>query len=160
MAEAVVQMVFVGGGSAVGAVAPPATAYRNYDDRVELDTSDSNGSTTSTRRPAKKSAARKSGRKPSYSATKNINFKPDGKKSWTDFAAAKNPTTMLEKALLAVYYISETLGRSVATGDVIAAFDAAGWRNASDPANTLQQAGSKGWLGNKRYGQHPSSLGR
>lgn len=146
VATAILQMVLT------GRTVPPVVTQssgqppRQPEDVVELDTPDSNGQTGPTPKPAKNGATRRASKKPNFSATKGINFKPDGKEAWKEFAAAKNPTTLPEKALVAVYYMRETLERTVSTGDVIAAFDAVGWRNPSDPANNLQQAGSKGWL--------------
>jgi len=115
---------------------------------VELDEPQPEGSESNGRPPAKgaKKAAKKAGKKPTYSATKGIVFAPQGKTSWRDFAAEKSPKNNFEKALVAVHYLSETLERTVVTGDVIAAFDFVGWKNPTDPVNNLQQAGSKGWL--------------
>lgn len=115
-------------------------------DVVDLDAeTDEDGDSPPAKKAVKK-AVKKAGKKLVYSATKNINFAPSGKTSWKDFAAEKNPTNNFEKALVAVHYMREILGRTVATGDVIAAFDLVKWKNPTDPANNLQQAGSKGWL--------------
>jgi hypothetical protein len=124
---------------------------RALGDVVDLD-ADTGGDSTHKRRapgkkaPAKKAPSKRAGKKLTYAATKDINFAPSGKTSWRGFATEKKPGNNFEKALVAVYYMRKTLERTVSTGDVIAAFNAMGWRNPTDPGNNLQQAGSRGWL--------------
>ena len=131
IAAAVFQLVLGGG------IVPQAGGG---DPRIDLDApGGSTGPRAKKKAAAKKTAAKKAGgKKLNYSATKDINFAPNGKKAWKAFAAEKNSTNNFQKALVAVYYMRETLGRMVPTGDVIAAFNAVGWKNPKDPANNLQ----------------------
>jgi hypothetical protein len=96
-----------------------------------------------------KRPARKSSKKGTYDVPKDVDWAPTGKVSLHDFAAEKLPTTNPERALLATYYIANTLERTVTTGLVLAAFRALGWKDPSNPDNNLQQAGSKHWLDTK-----------
>ncbi|AKP57680.1 hypothetical protein [Mycobacteroides abscessus] len=125
----------------------PKREPTNEADVTESEEPGSAGSATVRKAPAKKAPAKKAGNKKlTYSATKDINFAPTSKVSWKAFAEQKAPTNLHEKALLAVYYMRETLKRKVTTGDVIAAFNVMGWRNPANPANNLQVAAHKGWL--------------
>ncbi len=99
-------------------------------------------------RPRKK-PARKSSKKATYDVPKDVDWAPDGKVSLHDFAAEKLPTSNPEKALVAAYYIANTLENTVTTGFVLAAFRALGWKDPSNPDNNLQQAGMKHWLDTK-----------
>jgi hypothetical protein len=95
---------------------------------------------------AAKKSTKRAAKKVTYDVPKDINFAPPDKQSLADFAAAKKPSNNYEKALVAVYYMSDMLGKQVTVGSVIAAFKALNWSAPSDPTNNLHQAGSKGWL--------------
>lgn len=78
---------------------------------------------------------------------KELNLKPQGKKSFSDFVGEKSPVNLLEKCTISVYYFSEIQGiKEVTVSHVYTAFKTMQWRLPSDLANTLQQAGTKGWL--------------
>lgn len=89
--------------------------------------------------------ARKSSAAPKI--LKDLNLKPQGKKSIQDFVAEKQPVNLLEKCTALVYYFSHILEvEKVSTDHVFTAFKTLEWRIPNDLQNTLQQAGSKGWL--------------
>lgn len=78
---------------------------------------------------------------------KNLNLKPKGKKSGLDFAVEKKPTNVLHKCVVAVYYLRDEIGLSAISVDhVFTFFKNASWKIPSDLVNTLQQAGTAGWL--------------
>lgn len=72
---------------------------------------------------------------------------PKGKVSAIDFAKEKSPSNALHKGVVAIFYIRDVLGyQKVGIPQVAAFFKGAGWQMPSDLANTLQQAGTAGWL--------------
>jgi hypothetical protein len=78
---------------------------------------------------------------------KSLNLTPSGKPSATDFATEKTPSNNYQKAVVAVYYLRETIGLSAVTvPGVFTFFKAVGWPAPTDLRNTLQKAGSEGWL--------------
>jgi hypothetical protein len=97
------------------------------------------GSTTSKSKPT------------SLSLLKDLNLKPQGKKSFMEFAAAKQPSSHYEKCLVAAYYLRTILGIDQISADhVFTCFKVAGWRVPADLKNTMQVAAStRGWLDTK-----------
>lgn len=78
---------------------------------------------------------------------KDLNLKPQGKKSLSDFVGEKAPVNLLEKCTVSVYYFGKIQSiKEVTASHIYTAFKTMEWRLPSDLANTLQQAGSKGWL--------------
>lgn len=100
------------------------------------------------RRAAKKAKPR-AGKKAKITVKqiKNLDLRPDGKKSARSFIGEKNPTNLVEKCTVAVYYLGAELGLEKISADhVYTVFKDAGWPAPTDFLNTLQQAGTKGWL--------------
>lgn len=93
-------------------------------------------------------SARKSGSKKSWSPNRSINFFPDGQQSLVDFAAEKKPASIEEKSVVICYYLSEQLGmETFSIPDVLAGFKACGWKQATDPNNSLRTLASrKTWI--------------
>lgn len=78
---------------------------------------------------------------------KDLNLVPSGKQSGKDFAQEKAPSNAKQKCVVAIYYVREIVGLSVISADhVFTFFKASGWPIPSDMLNTLQQAGTAGWL--------------
>jgi len=78
---------------------------------------------------------------------KDLNLKPQGKKSGQDFALEKKPTNAMHKGVVAVYYLRDVLGLpAISVDHVFTFFKNATWKIPADLFNTLQQAGSAGWL--------------
>ena len=76
---------------------------------------------------------------------------PSGKQSFREFIAVKRPVNLLEKCTVAVYYLSNVLELvDISVDHVFTAFKGAEWRLPNDLANTLQQAGTKGWLDTRK----------
>ncbi|HVT95302.1 MAG TPA: hypothetical protein VHD76_20795 [Bryobacteraceae bacterium] len=104
--------------------------------------------------PAQNPAANGASAKPKSKKTKTIiamdkslNLNPSGKESAVKFATDKSPTTVLLKCVVAVYYLRETIGMAkVTTEAVFTFFKHVNWPVPADLRNTLQQAGTSGWL--------------
>lgn len=78
---------------------------------------------------------------------KNLNLKPNGKESGVNFALEKKPTNVMQKCVVAVYYLRDVLELPAISADhVFTFFKNATWKVPSDLINTLQQAGTAGWL--------------
>lgn len=101
-----------------------------------------NGSPATTKRPRKSSA------KKVFPRVKDINFRPEGKVSLRDYAAAKVPETFDQKNLVLVRYLEEILELpGITVGHVLAAYDECGWRSPAIPDNSLMvTASQKLWL--------------
>jgi hypothetical protein len=97
---------------------------------------------------ARRRRTRKPAAKKSWSSIKDINFRPDGKQSLRDYAAEKDPGSLHEKNLMAVYYLDEIMGLpAIEVGHVLAAYEHCAWKSSRDPENSLQQTSSlKKWL--------------
>ena len=91
----------------------------------------------------------KSGKKAKtiISMDKTLNLSPSGKESAVTFSAAKAPSNVMEKCVVAVYYLRDIIElEKVSTQGVFTFFKTAQWPVPTDLKNTLQQAGTKGWL--------------
>ncbi|MGW4922674.1 hypothetical protein [Streptomyces parvulus] len=86
--------------------------------------------------------------KRNWTAVKDIGFRPEGKVSFKDFIEEKQPSTIDLKGLAAVYYFEQILElEEIGVGHVMAAYKEAGWRNPSNPENSLQATSSRHhWL--------------
>jgi hypothetical protein len=81
------------------------------------------------------------------SMDKTLNLAPQGKQSAVQFAAAKAPTNVREKCVVAVYYLRDVIElEKVSAQAVFTFFKSVQWPAPADLKNTLQQAGSVGWL--------------
>jgi hypothetical protein len=97
----------------------------------------------------KKAAAAKSSKKTKsiIAMDKSLNLTPSGKKSAAQFATEKAPANVKQKCVVAVYYLREFIGLDkIGVSAVYTVFKTLGWPIPSDLKNTLQQAGSEGWL--------------
>lgn len=78
---------------------------------------------------------------------KTLNLSPSGKRSAIQFESEKAPTSAIQKCVVAAYYLRETIEvDAVSVSDVFTFFKTVGWKVPADLKNTLQQAGTKGWL--------------
>ncbi|MEV7501312.1 hypothetical protein [Streptomyces sp. NPDC093018] len=91
---------------------------------------------------------RKAKPKRDWTAVKDIGFHPEGKVSFKEFIEEKQPASIDQKGLLAVYYFEQVLELDeIGVGHVMAAYKEAVWRNPSNPENALQVTSSKNrWL--------------
>jgi hypothetical protein len=81
------------------------------------------------------------------SMDKNLNLSPTGKPSAVQFATEKSPANVMQKCVVAVYYLRDTTEmQKVSTQAVFTFFKHLNWKVPADLRNTLQQAGSAGWL--------------
>jgi hypothetical protein len=81
------------------------------------------------------------------SMDKSLNLSPPGKQSALQFAALKTPTNALQKCVVAVHYLRDVIEMpKVKTDAVLTFFKTVQWPVPADLKNTLQQAGSAGWL--------------
>jgi hypothetical protein len=96
-------------------------------------------------KPPKKRSSKKT--KTIISMDKNLDLSPQGKQSAAQFAAEKAPSNLLEKCVVAVYYLREVIELDkVSTQGVFTFFKTVQWKVPTDLRNTLQQTGSEGWL--------------
>lgn len=85
--------------------------------------------------------------KQTLSLMKDINFRPDDEQAFSDFVDEKSPTNNKERCLVAAYYMKVVLGiESVSVNHVFSAYRDRGWKVPADLPNSLQQAGTQGWL--------------
>ena len=100
--------------------------------------------------PTPKSASKgKSSKKAKtvISMDKGLNLMPQGKDSAVTFAAAKLPSNVKEKCVVAVYYLRDVVEVDKVTAQgVFTFFKTVQWPAPADMKNTLQQAGTEGWL--------------
>jgi hypothetical protein len=93
----------------------------------------------------KAKASKKS--KTTISMDKSLNLTPQGKVSAIKFAADKSPSNVRQKCVVATYYLRDTLELpKVSAQAVFTFFKHVSWPAPADIRNTLQQAGSEGWL--------------
>ena len=82
-----------------------------------------------------------------YNQIKELNFYPSEKPSAQDFVAEKNPTTLKEKCVVALYYLLQILDIEQASVDhIYTFFKGCNWKLPADLSNMLYQSGSAGWL--------------
>jgi hypothetical protein len=78
---------------------------------------------------------------------KELDLRPKGKKSFSDFVNEKNPMSNHDKNAVAVYYLANVAGISPVTRDqVYTAYREMGWKLPNNFANSLQLTATK-----KRY---------
>jgi hypothetical protein len=78
---------------------------------------------------------------------KSLNLNPTGKASAVQFAEEKSPTNVREKCVVAVYYLRDSIEMEKVTAQaVFTYFKYLQWPVPADLKNTLQQAGTAGWL--------------
>lgn len=95
----------------------------------------------------KTSGSKKSRTKSIPRLIKELNLVPKGKQSGKEFAEEKNPGNVRAKCVVCAYYLREVISvQEISVDHVYTFFKAAGWPIPSDLVNTLQQAGSAGWL--------------
>lgn len=107
------------------------------------------GNPTSHKSPSKGDAKPKSGKKAKtiIAMDKTLNLTPQGKPSAVEFAEQKSPSNSYQKAVVAVYYLRDTIELpAVTVQSVFTFFKTVGWPVPADLKNTLQKAGSEGWL--------------
>ena len=86
--------------------------------------------------------------KRTYTFDKNLDLVRGGTKSFKAFVSEKQPSSLLEKGLVCVYWLTKLAKASApATVDqVYTCFKHMEWPVPPNLANTLAQAGTKGWL--------------
>jgi hypothetical protein len=102
-------------------------------------------------RPMKKTANGKkapSKSKSSFTVVKDLDLVSGGKPPFKEFLEGKKLKSAFEKCLIAVYWLSKNTKnpKPVTVDQVYTIFKYAGWPVPSNLVNTIQQAGSKGWL--------------
>jgi hypothetical protein len=81
------------------------------------------------------------------SMDKTLNLSPQGKQSAVQFATAKAPSNARHKCVVAAYYLRDVIElEKITAQSVFTFFKSVQWPAPSDMKNTLQQAGSAGWL--------------
>jgi hypothetical protein len=78
---------------------------------------------------------------------KSLNLTPKGKISAIDFASKKAPTNVMQKCVVAVYYLRDTLELSeVTVSGVLTFFKTLSWPVPANLKNALAKSGTEGWL--------------
>jgi len=78
---------------------------------------------------------------------KDLNLYPKGKKSIKEFVDEKRPSSMEQKAVVAIYYLIGILEVSKVTIEhVYTVFKTVNWIMPANLKNALHRAGSMGWL--------------
>jgi len=81
------------------------------------------------------------------SMDKSLNLSPSGKQSAVQFGGGKSPSNVIQKSVVAVYYLRHVLEiEKVTVEGVFTFFKTLSWRVPADLKNTLQQAGTHGFL--------------
>lgn len=81
------------------------------------------------------------------SMDKSLNLTPSGKQSAVQFGGEKAPTNVIQKCVVAVYYLRDILEvDKVTLESVFTFFKTLSWPVPADLKNTLQQAGTHGFL--------------
>ncbi|GLQ58059.1 hypothetical protein [Devosia nitrariae] len=100
--------------------------------------------------PKTKSASNgKSSRKSKsiISMDKSLNLSPSGKQSAVQFGGEKSPSNVIQKSVVAVYYLRHVIElEKVTVEGVFTFFKTLSWPVPADLKNTLQQAGTHGFL--------------
>ncbi|MEA2994449.1 MAG: hypothetical protein QOD40_3369 [Alphaproteobacteria bacterium] len=95
--------------------------------------------------PSKAKSSKKA--KSVISMDKTLNLSPQGKQSAAQFAQVKAPSNVREKCVVAVFYLRDVIAlEKVTVQAVFTFFKSVQWPAPADLKNTLQQAGSAGWL--------------
>jgi len=98
--------------------------------------------------PSKSKTSRKA--KSIITMDKSLNLSPSGKISAMQFATGKAPQNANQKCVVAVYYLRDIIEiDAISVSAVYTFFKTLAWPVPSDLKNTLQQAGTKGWLDTK-----------
>lgn len=81
------------------------------------------------------------------SMDKSLNLSPAGKTSAMQFGSEKSPSNVIQKSVVAVYYLRDVLElEKVTVEGVFTFFKTLTWPVPADLKNTLQQAGTHGFL--------------
>jgi len=108
-------------------------------------TGTSKGATAKGPASAKQKASKKA--KSIISMDKSLNLAPSGKTSAVAFATEKAPSNVKQKCVVAVYYLRDFIGmQEVTSSAVYTYFKTLSWPVPADLKNSLQQAGTEGWL--------------
>jgi hypothetical protein len=118
--------------------------------RAIVETKETPESLTPTKKHKKKRpkiAKKSTKRRLSHSIVKDLNLVPKGKKSFSDFAKEKAPSSNAEKCLICVYYLQHELNVQASADGVHTCFKTMKWILPSNLDNALQWAArQKGWL--------------
>lgn len=110
-----------------------------------------NVTTVQSKKTASKVPAASKG-KQSFSIDKTLDLIKGGRPPFKEFWESKKPTSVLEKCLVSVYWLTRLTNNPVpaTVEQVYTCFKSANWAVPNDLVNTLQQAGTKGWLDTKK----------
>ena len=126
-----------------GGAVPPASSSAPVAPQSSVRVSKGASSTTAPKKGSKKA-------KSIIAMDKSLNLSPAGKVSAADFASGKAPQNVMQKCVVAVYYLRDIIEMDTITvSAVYTFFKTLSWPVPSDLRNTLQQAGTKGWLDTK-----------
>lgn len=99
----------------------------------------------------KRSSSRNAKNKQSFTIDKNLDLVNGAAQSFKDFSESKSPKSVVEKVLVSVYWLTRKRdGGNANVDQVYTCFKHMAWAVPADLVNTVQQAGTKGWLDSKK----------
>lgn len=114
---------------------------------VDASEAPSEGKKASSRKPS----PRRPKSKQTFTIDKDLDLVHGASQSLKDFSDSKSPSTVLEKVLVSVYWLTRVREGGTANIDQLyTCFKHMSWALPSDLVNTVQQAGTKGWLDSKK----------
>ena len=86
-----------------------------------------------------------------WEPVRDIDFRPEGKVSLRDLVAEKQPASIDQKNIIAVWWLEQIAGLAeIGVGHVMAAYKECSWREPAHPDNALQVTASRAhWLDTK-----------
>lgn len=133
---------------AVLAAVPPSLAPGSADGkRVKQPGADNDKPGSSRNDSTSKQGSGRKRRVGAITADRNLDLRQEGKQTFADFVATKQPATNNEKNLVSIYYLTEELGQTCGAPQVMSCYDDREWRIPADIKNSLQQtASTEGWI--------------
>lgn len=131
------------------AVTPSHEEAAGPRDALAVDTSEapSKGKKASSGKPS----SRRPKIKRSFTIDKDLDLVHGASQSLKDFSDSKSPSTVLEKVLVSVYWLTRVREGGTANIDQLyTCFKHMSWALPSDLVNTVQQAGTRGWIDSKK----------
>jgi hypothetical protein len=101
------------------------------DDDIETEVTGAEGKPSAGAPPRRRIARKSGGRK--WEAVRNIDFRPEGLQSLRDLVAEKQPKSINERNLVAIYWLEQVLEiQEIGMGHLLAAYKEEQWREPSD----------------------------
>lgn len=134
-------------GSGTADTSPPEAAGSGDGPPVDASEAPSEVKKASYKKPGSRSPKSKQ----SFTIDKDLDLVRGASQSLKDFSDSKSPSTVLEKVLVSVYWLTRVReGGTASIDQLYTCFKHMSWALPSDFVNTVQQAGTEGWLDSKK----------